>query len=60
MEITGGQLIGHSISKKGETSFTGFNPVTNTPLAAVFHEATEQEIHGVVALADTAFWQYRK
>lgn len=60
MEITGGQLIGNSISKNGETSFTGFNPVTNTPLAAVFHEATEAEINEAVALADAAFWQYRK
>lgn len=60
METTGGQLIGNSISKKGQTHFTAFNPATGTPLAAVFHEATEAEINEAVALADAAFWQYRK
>lgn len=60
MELTGQQLIGNTFSKKGNQSFTGFNPATGEPLSPTFYEATAEETDQAVALADQAFLVYRK
>ncbi len=60
MTITGQQLIGNTVSQAGTHSFTGYNRLTNEPLEPAFYEATGAEIDRAVALADQAFWTYRK
>lgn len=60
MTITGHQLIGDTVSRTGTQAFTGYNRLTNEPLEPPFYEATPDEINQAVALADAAFWLYRK
>lgn len=60
MELTGQQLIGNTFSKKGNESFTGFNPATEEQLSPLFYEATTAEIDQAVELANQAFLMYRK
>lgn len=60
MELTGGQLIGNTLSKSGSQTFTGFNPSSGEPLPTIFFEATTAEIDQAVALAEEAFQKYRK
>ena len=58
--ISGKQLIGKSQSGRGKVEFSAFNPATNTPLEAVFCEATNAEISRAVVLAEKAFDTYRQ
>ncbi|MBO0938424.1 aldehyde dehydrogenase (NADP(+)) [Fibrella sp. HMF5335] len=60
MQLTGKQLIGADIVAEGTTTFHGYTPHNGQPTATTFYEATDAEIDRAVALADNAFWTYRK
>lgn len=58
--ITGNQLIGNQNTASQSATFTAINPKTGTPLSGMFHEATEQDVHQAVQLAEKAFPIYKQ
>jgi len=58
--ITGKNYIGNKLSAKGTKTYTTFNPQTSTENAAIFTEATSDEINEATRLATEAFEVYRK
>lgn len=59
MELTGKNIIGHSVFASGEETFYAQNPATRVQLPKAFHVATKEEIHNAVHLAKNAFQRYR-
>jgi acyl-CoA reductase-like NAD-dependent aldehyde dehydrogenase len=57
--ITGANLIGRRESRRGTSTFTGFDPRQNRPGAAEFAEATVEDVTEAAALAATAFSAWR-
>lgn len=58
MELTGKNIIGNSLSGKGQI-FYGENPATAQKTEPGFYEATQQEIDQAIQFAAKAFQQYR-
>mgnify|MGYP005989585313 CR=1 FL=1 len=58
--VTGKNYIGNQLSAKGNTTYTTFNPQTNTENKNVFTEATSEEINQAAELAQRAFQSYSK
>ena len=54
------QIIGYRNAPGKGKVFNAYNPNTGKPLMPEFHEASAEEIHEAVTLADTAFKTYRK
>lgn len=59
MNISGKNLIGFGASAQGTTGFTGLGGVAEELKHVIFIESTEAEIAEAVALADSAFQEYR-
>lgn len=57
--ITGKNYIGTTLSAKGTTTYTTFNPQRNKENTTVFTEATPEEINQAVEAASEAFKTYR-
>ncbi len=57
--LTGHNYIGTTPSAEGSTTFQTFNPQTNSNNPTVFHEASSEEINRAVALASSAFEQFK-
>ena len=57
--ITGQNYIGNSLSSKGEKTFQTFNPILNVENEYTHTEASQEEIHAAVELAQKAFQEYR-
>lgn len=60
MQLSGQQLIGHSISKEGKDVFAAINPSTGNKLPTDFYEASMAEVNKAAELAEQAFKVYRK
>ena len=60
MEISAAQLIGFRTVPGNGPTFHAFNPASDQPLTPSFQEATREQIHETVVLAQKAFTQYRK
>lgn len=59
MSIHGKNIIGNSLSALGNSTFASFNVLKNASDDSTFYEATTEEIEQVVALATSAFTQYK-
>ena len=57
--ITGKNYIGNQLSANGNKTYNTFNPQTNSENAAVFSEATSEEINAATQLATEAFKTYK-
>jgi alpha-ketoglutaric semialdehyde dehydrogenase len=57
--ITGKNYIGNQLSANGNKTYNTFNPETNSENAAVFSEATSEEINAATQLATEAFKTYK-
>lgn len=53
-QLDGNNLVGKSLSARGEKTFRGFNPATAEWLEPAFHQATTAEIDAAMALATQA------
>jgi len=61
MELHGKNLIGgKAVASSSTKTFSGINPASGEKLTPTFHEATAAEADEAVALAETAFEQYRR
>ena len=58
MELLGTQYIGITAKALGKETFHAVDPRTGEPLAALFHEALEEEVNQAVELAEKAFKVY--
>ncbi|QEC52208.1 NADP-dependent aldehyde dehydrogenase [Anseongella ginsenosidimutans] len=54
----GGQIIGYSLSKKGDRTFRAYDPVRQEQISEVFTDATTEEVNAAAALAAAAFKKY--
>lgn len=57
--ITGKNIIGNSLSAKGDKSYRTFNPVKSEENPQEFWKANADEINEAVELANSAFQEYR-
>jgi len=57
--ITGKNYIGYTLSASGDKTYKTINPKLNTENAAVYWEATSEEIESAMNLATKAFLSYR-
>ena len=60
MNLSGQTFIGNKTSAKGSKKFYGVDPGTNKNLDVTFTESTAEEIDEAIALAEKAFYSYRK
>ncbi len=60
MHLTGQTFIGKKRSGKGAKKFYGVDPATDQNLDVEFIESTPEEIDEAIALAEKAFYTYRK
>ena len=58
--ITGKNYIGEELSSKGEVTFKTFDPKENKETAAIFYEATPDEVDAAVEKAAAAFKVYKQ
>ncbi|MEO2073383.1 MAG: aldehyde dehydrogenase (NADP(+)) [Zunongwangia sp.] len=58
--ITGKNYIGEELSSKGEVTFKTFDPKENKETAAIFYEATPDEVDAAVEKAAAAFKIYKQ
>ncbi|SFC70718.1 NADP-dependent aldehyde dehydrogenase [Zunongwangia mangrovi] len=58
--ITGKNYIGEELSGKGDVTFKTFDPKENKETAAIFTEATPQEVDAAVEKAAAAFKVYKQ
>ncbi|HEU5148816.1 MAG TPA: aldehyde dehydrogenase (NADP(+)) [Chryseosolibacter sp.] len=59
-QLTGKNIVGHSLSAEGSIIFRAENPANGKNLEPGFHEASEKEIWLAIEKASTAFGVYRR
>ncbi|MGH9446509.1 MAG: aldehyde dehydrogenase (NADP(+)), partial [Terriglobia bacterium] len=59
MELHGKNLLGSQVSAKGNSTISAYDPRQGRTLSPPFFEATREEIHGALELAEQAFHTFR-